>query len=298
MLSTGAVSAFPEPGGATPVVRGSDDSASAATAAAVVDAPDTTGPTGSVGGLRSPVRDSLTLTLDASDDGSGLGEALAYLDGIRVAGRPLGDCTLGCPRSVSNAALPLSLTGVPVGIHGLRVAVVDAAGNSSDLYVGDLTIAGPDPVFASTVSLTVGDPTRAAQAPSGTPLTTTTAPPTTNAVVCPSPRLSMWLADRPLRTTHGRAVLRAGGRYRFRGRLTCLIGGVRRGAPRGTPVDILFRLSRGGNHAVTGATTIARGQLNVILSCRSSRTLIFRHRSGAATSTVRIPVTVVRTRSR
>src|SRR5436305_1906312 len=51
---------------------------------------------------------------------------------------------------------------------------------------------------------------------------------------CAKPRLSVMLSSRPLHTTRGVPVLRANHAYRFTGRLTCVIGGRRASAPRGT----------------------------------------------------------------
>jgi hypothetical protein len=70
------------------------------------------------------------------------------------------------------------------------------------------------------------------------------------------------------------------------------VGKARRSAARGVPVEVLNRVGR-RTFGVTGATTTTGGRLTIILSYRSSRTLIFRHRSASGTSQVRIPITVV-----
>ena len=70
-------------------------------------------------------------------------------------------------------------------------------------------------------------------------------------------------------------MLRRGTRYRFSGRLTCVINGKRRSAPKRTRVDIFDTI--GKRTVETAGTTAARGgKLSIILAFRSSRTLTFR----------------------
>ena len=200
----------------------------------------------------------------------------------------------GCARQATRVALALDLSGQPVGTHRLQVRVADAAGNEADVYDGELAIAGPDPIFTPTVTLKVGDPRPAAPGGASQGAGSPSAPGTVPQ--CPRPQLSMALDQRPLRVARGRPVLRAKGRYRFRGRLTCRVGKVRRSAARGVPIEVLNRVGR-RTFGVTGATTTTGGRLTMILSYRSSRTLIFRHRSTSGTSQVRIPITVVARRT-
>ena len=63
--------------------------------------------------------------------------------------------------------------------------------------------------------------------------------PARSAQQCRSPRLSVFLAQKPLRVSSGVPVLKTGKRYRFSGRLTCVINGRRRSAPKRTRIDIL-----------------------------------------------------------
>ena len=278
---------------------------SVAIGALVLEVDDPAPPRGSVGGLRSPVRGGLTLEVDAADDGSGLATARAILDGVPLAqaaldagcaadldpATPMPDAPLhGCAHQATRVALALDLSGQAVGTHRLQVRVADAAGNEADVYDGELAVAGPDPVFTPTVTLKVGDPRPAAPGGASQGAGSPSAPGTVPQ--CLRPQLSMALDQRPLRVAHGRPVLRAKGRYRFRGRLTCRVGKARRSAARGVPVEVLNRVGR-RTFGVTGATTTTGGRLTIILSYRSSRTLIFRHRSTSGTSQVRIPITVV-----
>jgi hypothetical protein len=274
--------------------------------ALVLDVDDPTPPRGSVGGLRSPVRGALTLEVDATDEGVGLATARAIVDGVPVAhaaldarcaadldpATPTFDAPLsGCAQQVLRVPLALDLSGQPVGVHHLEVRVADAAGNEAAVYDGELAVAGPDPVLTPSVTLKVGDPRPAPPGGAAHGAGSTTAPGTVPQ--CPRPQLSMAIDQRPLRVSHGRLVLRAKARYRFRGRLTCRVGKVRHSAARGVPVEVLNRVGR-RTFGVTGATTATGGRLTIILSYRSSRTLIFRHRSTSGTSQVRISITVVR----
>jgi hypothetical protein len=291
--------------------RSADERCSAAAPGAVtigalvLDVDDAAPPRGSVGGLRSPVRGSLTLEIDAADDGVGLAVARAIVDGAPLAhaaldarcaadldpATPTPDAPLaGCAHQATRVALALDLGGRPAGIHRLQVRVADAAGNEVDVYDGELAVAAPDPIFTPTVTLKVGDPRPAAPGAGAGGAGSTSAPGTV--AQCPRPQLSMALDQRPLRVSRGRPVLRATGRYRFRGRLTCRAGKVRRSAARGVPVEVLNRVGR-RTFGVTGATTTTGGRVTMILSYRTSRALIFRHRSSSATSQVRISITVV-----
>jgi hypothetical protein len=310
----GTVSGAASGGSATAGVdcpRPADERCSAAAPGAVtigalvLDVDDSASPRGSVGALRSPVRGNLALEVNAADDGVGLAVARAIVDGVPLAqaaldarcaddldpATPTPDAPLaGCAHQATRVALALDLSGQAVGTHRLQVRVADAAGNEADVYDGELAVAGPDPAFTPTVTLKVGDPRRATPGGGAGGTGSTTAPGTVPQ--CLAPLLSMALDQRPLRVSHGRPVLRAKGRYRFRGRLTCRAGKVRRNAARGVPVEVLNRVGR-HTFGVTGATTTTGGRLTMILSYRTSRTLIFRHRSTSGTSQVRIAITVV-----
>jgi len=109
---------------------------------------------------------------------------------------------------------------------------------------------------------------------------------------CRSPRLSVFLDQRPLRVSRGVPVLQRGKRYRFRGRLTCVIDGRRRSAPKRTRVEVLNQV---GRRTVRKPATLIRdrGQVRVILAYRSARTLIFRFTNAdGQRSQVRIRVRV------
>jgi hypothetical protein len=111
---------------------------------------------------------------------------------------------------------------------------------------------------------------------------------------CRSPRLSMFLAQRPLRIKRGVPVLAAGRKYRFRGRLTCLVEGRRKAAPRGTLVQVRDRRN-GGSIERPAARVKTGGAVVVKLAHRRSCSVIFRVRgAGGHLVSVRIPIRVVR----
>ena len=93
-----------------------------------------------------------------------------------------------------------------------------------------------------------------------------------------SPRLTMALSTKPLRRVKGVAVLRKGGRYRYSGRLTCVVGGRRVGAPDGSAVQILNTIGK-RTLVRNGVTTARKGAVSVILAYSSSRLIRFRHRA-------------------
>ena len=111
---------------------------------------------------------------------------------------------------------------------------------------------------------------------------------------CNSPRLSMELSQRPLKLSKGVPVLVSGKRYRFRGKLTCLVGGKRRSAAVKTPIELLNTI---GKHTYRkgGATVRTNGAITMILSYKSSRTLVFRYTNpDGRRSQVKLKIKVVK----
>ena len=89
-------------------------------------------------------------------------------------------------------------------------------------------------------------------------------------------------------------MLQSGKRYRFTGRLTCVINGRRRSAPKRTRVEVLNVV---GRRTVRKPATLIRdrGQVRVILAYRSARTLIFRYTNpDGQRSQVRIRIRVAK----
>jgi hypothetical protein len=271
-----------------------------------LDVDDSQSPTGAVGGFRSPASGTLLLAIAASDEGVGLASATATVDGATAATVRLGaqscddlsttdpavDLPAGgaCPATVSAIPLPVDLTPYAVGRHQLQVRVADAVGNSSVILDEAFDVAGPPPVYTPSVSLQIGNGGDPADSGSAALPSQKVVP------VCLVPRLSMALDQRPLRVTPaGVPVLRAGRRYRFRGRLTCRVKAGRRSAPIGVPVSLVSRRGPGGRLVAskTGVVTRRTGRLTLIMSYRSSREMMFRYRSADGTSTyVQIAIVV------
>ena len=92
---------------------------------------------------------------------------------------------------------------------------------------------------------------------------------------CNSPRLSVVLAQKPVRVSKGVPVLRYNQRYRFTGRLTCVINGKRQSAPKRARIDLLNTVGKKTSDK-SGTTVASKGAFAIILSYTSSRTLTFR----------------------
>ena len=111
---------------------------------------------------------------------------------------------------------------------------------------------------------------------------------------CRSPRLSVFLDQKPLRVSRGVPVLRANKRYRFTGRLTCVINGRRRSAPKRTRIDVFNTV---GKRTIEkpGVTIGSKGRLRLIVAYRSSRLITFRFiNSDGQRAQVRIRVRVAK----
>jgi hypothetical protein len=281
-------------------------------AAAALGVPDSTPPTGAVGGVRSPAAGVLDLRLDATDAGTGLAAAVASLDGSSVAYVRLGagscpehpvpgsELPAGaeCPESVSGAPLPIDTRSVPDGPHALRVVVTDAAGNTATLVERTITVRNAPPAGSGTsATVTVGVASRSpsggggGHGGGGGGGSLPPSPPPQGSSRCHSPQLKMRLAERPLwRTRPGKLpVLRFGVGHHYRGQLTCRAGGRRVAAAAGTPVQVVYRIWRhttfkrhkGPVRRVrkTPIKTQPGGRLAVRLGFPTGRTIIFSYRS-------------------
>jgi hypothetical protein len=90
----------------------------------------------------------------------------------------------------------------------------------------------------------------------------------------------------------GVPVLLKGKRYRFTGRLTCVIKGKRKSAPIRTKIA-LYNVVRGKTVRKTGTTVGAGGKITLKLSYTSSRTIEFRFKAAdGKTTKVRIKVRI------
>jgi hypothetical protein len=100
-----------------------------------------------------------------------------------------------------------------------------------------------------------------------------------SATSCRSPKLAMFLNQKPLRIRHRVPVLKRNKTYRFKGRLTCVVRHHRVSGPKHARIDLINVV---GKKTVekNGTTVRAAGRITMILKYRSSRTLIFRFTNG------------------
>lgn len=248
-------------------------------------AADTTAPAGAVGGVRDPAAGILELTVRATDDGAGLSVATGSLGG-RVLDTARFDSG-GCCPAVGEVRLRVPTALVADGPQRLVVQVTDGAGNAAKLVDQVVTVINTPPLHQPIVTVVVGS-RGGGPSPSPGP---GGSPPPAPGFRCRAPRLSMTLAQRPVRYRRGVPVLAAGRRYRFHGQLTCLIDGRRVVAPRGTLVRVRSR--RPGRTFVKPSVRVGgKGRVVARLAFRTSRSVSFSVRP----ATVRIRFHVVRLR--
>lgn len=249
---------------------------------------DATAPRLAMGGVQSPAAGTLQLYLKASDDGVGLARAQATIDGYAAGGMLLGgpDCTdltaaggtidlslnavedNSCPRSVVTT-LPVNTKVITDGSHQLQVVVTDAAGLTS-VFNQTIQIQNNPPKQTNTATIGVGSGASEGETNLGNNFGIT---PT-----CLSPKLTMKLADRPLRwAKHHIPVLRRGKGYLFKGKLTCLKNGRRVAPPKGTVVGIYA--SRGKRTRRLNGVTVVGGRVHEIVRFYKSRAIVFRYNS-------------------
>jgi hypothetical protein len=254
-------------------------------------------PSGAVGGVQSPAEagSTLSLTIDASDTGSGLASVQASIDG-KTAYVSL--CSArSCPEVVSN--IPISIEVGSAGSHMLLVTVTDAIGNTGTLLEAPIEVLDPIPPGSNTVTVGIsamheGPPVEPPEEP--THKHPRKEPPPRVPPVCPSPMLEMYLASKPLGYTRkGVPVLRRDRRYRFTGRLTCLHGHRRTSAPDGTPVHVLYKVGRRTFTAGRDTMLVHGGGLSAMFAFKSARTIIFRYsQAGGEDVEVRISTAIAR----
>ena len=265
-----------------------------------------------IGGIRNPAAGKLTLDIRATDAGVGLKMAEAWFEGQQAAATSAnfdgakcneltpGDGTVDLPldadcMKVTPEGLKLDVDAGPLSNedHTLVVRVWDWAGNFTEKKQVLTVLNNPD-LGTATRTLSIGT--------SG--INVPTNPNANNngsggvagasATSCRSPRLSMVLAEKPLRVKKRVPVLKYNKRYKFTGRLTCVINNRRRSAPKRTRVDILSQVGKKTTEG-PGTTTSTSGKISVILAYTKSRTLIFRFtNSDGQRSQVRIKVTVAK----
>jgi hypothetical protein len=181
-------------------------------------------------------------------------------------------------------AIAVDTTALPAGIYYRTVRVYDAAGNQTNLLQNGDQEYEPfevwHPVLGSpTQTLSIGSSGVAEPQPSPNTNPNSGGVGGAQNSSCRSPRLSVSLDQKPLRISKGVPVLQYGKRYRFEGRLTCVINGKRKSAPKRTRVEILNKV---GKKTVTKpATKVAdKGLVRISLKYPvGTRTLIFRSRN-------------------
>jgi hypothetical protein len=278
-------------------------------AKAALNVTDSNPPTAAVGGVGSDASGTMKIAVWATDVGLGLDRAEAWVDGQKAAigyygGTDCQDLTPGdahvdlplgasCPLSgrlninndpahdpTPDTSLKIDTNAYADGQHKLTVLLFDAAQNQT-------TLVNNQTFTITNHATTCGNPClQALNIGSGsTPQQNgssnnngggTGGVAGASAVSCSSPRLSMELSQKPLRVSGNSPVLKSGKRYRFRGRLTCIVNKKRVSAPRFARIDLLNVI---GKRTVTkGGTAVrTRGRITIILAYKSSRTLIFRY---------------------
>jgi hypothetical protein len=239
----------------------------------------------------------LNLVVAGRSEGTDLTNATLTVDGAAVGGPvDFGPCPAepqAC--TTANAALPdLDTKVYPDGTHRIVATVHDDAGNAYSISkdIEFWNNRGPNCSPSCDAQLSIGsDPTAAPAAPGPKP-------PSgggvqgANETSCKSPRLSMSLSQKPLRVSHGVPVLLKNKRYRFTGRLTCLVGKKRRSAPKGTRIQVRNTVHRKTVRKPSGKVG-SGGKIRLILKYPSSRTIEFRFTNGdKKTSKVRIKVRI------
>jgi hypothetical protein len=257
-----------------------------AAGAASVAAADELPVSGALGGYRSPAAGTLELDVAGRATQAPLLDASAAVDGAQVDSAPY--CA-GC-RSAA-VRLDVDTTAYPDGTHHLTVTIRDTASRSYTIEK-DLEVWNHRPTGSPTATLNIGS------AP-GTPPQGSVNPGAPGggvegaaATSCKSPRLSMFLDQKPLRVSKGVPVLLKNKRYRFTGRLTCVVNDKRKSAAKGTKISLRNTL---GRKTVTkpGTKVGSAGKITLHLKYVSSRTIEFRY-TGAdgKTSKVRIKVRI------
>lgn len=244
-------------------------------------------------GYYSPVQGGVTFVVHArtSNAGATLGNAALTLDGSPIPGAAGALTCAAQPCTDGTASLSFDSRTFPDGTYDLAATAADSAGRVGSYHPASFEIWNNRPSGSSSATLTIGSgvpaPPPQAQNPGSGVLGA-------SAGSCVKPKLSMRLSQKPLRIKHGVPVLKKGKRYRFSGRLTCLVNKKRVSAPKRTRVE-LRQIVHGRSHLKGHGTVGSHGKLVVRFSVPSSRTLEFRFTTADKKVTrVRIKVRVVK----
>jgi hypothetical protein len=249
-------------------------------------------PIAAIGGIQDPASEGaleLSILANETESGVALATATALLDDEVVDELVFEDGTcvdIACPVTVT---LTVPTAGRPDGNHLLTILIENEDGDVFE-FERSFEVDNTPPVSTPVVTVSVGSN---AVLP-GPPVGGDETPQPSGDSGCAAPRLSMYLAQDPLRYRRGVPVLAAGRRYRYLGQLTCRIDGRRRVAPRGTLVQFRIRI---GNRTIVQEPLKVRKDRRLLLKVAypSSRVLIFRVRgSDGDVVTARIPIHVVK----
>jgi hypothetical protein len=273
---------------------------------ALTAAPAHAGVTGSLSGYPSPAGgpsaadQAITVVVSGRSTSGPLDDASMTIDGTAAGG---GSHDFACQTddcANADASIPLKTTDYADGVHQMVVTVRNEAGESSTTSASieiwnNRPNQCPSPNATPTscpADLSIGsDPTVEPSPPNSNP-------PGgggvqgANETSCKSPRLSMSLSQKPLSVSHGVPVLLKNKKYRFTGRLTCLVGNKRKSASKGTRIEV--RNTVGGKTVKKPSGKVGSGgKITLILKYPSSRTIEFRFTNADnKTSKVRIKVRI------
>jgi hypothetical protein len=281
--------------------------ASAVALGALNAAPAQAAVSGQLSGWRSPAADTLDLVVSGRSTDTALADATLTVDGVPVGAPATFEHCSDASCTVADASIALDTTDYNDGIRHLAVTIRDANGETNTTPITqDIEFwndrpscvpPGSPPGTPCTATLNIGsDPTT--EPPSVAPGTKPGGGVEgASATACKSPRLSMSLAQKPLRITRGTPVLLKGKRYRFTGRLTCVVNGKRKSAAKGARIDV--RNVVGKKTVRKAGTKVGNGgKITLLLSYPSSRTIEFRYTNGEGkTSKVRIKVRIAQRKS-
>ncbi len=277
--------------------------ASALALSALISAPAHASVSGSLSGYPSPAggplpeNRAINVVVAGRSTVGGLQDAT-----LTVGGTPAGSAVFACEHEdcgVGSASIALDTKNYADGTYHLVATVRNASGETSTAE-GDIEIwnnRGPNCSPSCDASLSIGsDPT--AEPPAGNPGTNNGGGiKGANESSCKSPRLSMSLAQKPLRVSHGVPVLLKNKRYRFTGRLTCVVNGKRKSAAKGARIEVRNTVRRKTVRKPSGKVGNG-GKITVLLKYPSSRTIEFRFTSAdKKTSKVRIKVRIAQRKS-
>jgi hypothetical protein len=224
---------------------------------------------------------------------------------VSIDGTAVGQGTLcdaahpGCApgtADVGSADIDVNIKPFSEGLHHLVVTVSDVAGNVGTVTDEMFEVDNIRPVYSDHQDLTIGSdvPNQQAANNGGNTGGSQGGVEGAQADSCPQPKLSVLLADKPLRIKHKVPVLVRSQKYRFTGHLTCLINGRRRSAAKHTVVH-LHALIKGKTAWKTRFGVGSGGKFTIRLRNPTTRTLDFTYISANGKVThVQIRLTAVK----